>query len=493
VSLPQSKPSAAFGAASHPPEKKAVSGVERAVTNLICAWVVILPWLIGARFWWVQALSVVVGGFAFFLAVRSADNRRTLWRFPIFWLGLLFLGYIACQALNPWAAAVQRKPGINVWDVSLHSHLDWLPAGISADFTQMSTWRMLVYWAGPWLLVCAWWAAVRRRRSGQRLALIVFLNGIATALVVLIEGFHAPTKILGVYFDPAFDPNMTQELTTSAGFVNHNAAAAFLYLSLGAGLAVACRLQARAREEARDSGLTWVALMGCLMMVASFFTLGSRTGLVIACVLFVLGFGVMLAATLFSGGRSPGLWVGGLVILLAVGGLVAHELRGSNSSTLSRWQYLSDHPELDTRAVLRFESKRMLQPHFWLGWGAGSYRYTTPPYFYADNFFQSSKAIGGSYLWTDNAHCDWLQLPVEYGVLGAGLALAMLLYWYGYALWLARKLGAAGIVVLLATLGMLAHAAVDFPIFNAAVLALFSMLLASTVKTAELSDRRRAK
>ena len=467
------------------------------MTNLVCAWVVMIPWLMGGAFWWVQAISAVVGAVAFFLAVRPSDNRRTLWRFPIFWLGLLFLAYIVCSAMNPWGVAVQRvspKLGpINVWDVTVLPHVSWLPAGVSAVYAQMGTWRMLVYWTAPWLLVCAWWVAVRRRRSGHRLSLLIFLNGILTALVVLGESWHAPAKVLGIYMDPSVDPGMMPLLTTSAGFVNHDAAAAFLYLSLGAGLAVACRLQVQAREGARDSGLTWVALFGCLIIVASFFALGSRSGLVIAGVLFVLGFGIMLASSFFQGGRSPGLWLGGAVLLLAVGALLAYELRGSNSATLDRWQYLNSHPDIDVRGVLRFESERMMEPHFWLGWGAGSYRYDIPPYFYADNNFQSSQAYGGTSYWTDYAHCDWLQLPVEYGVIGASLALAMLLYWYGSALWFVRKLGSVGVVALLGTVGLLVHALVDFPIFNAAVLILFSLLLASTIKTGALSAHRRSK
>lgn len=352
---------------------------------------------------------------------------------------------------------------------------------------------MLVYWTSPWLLVCAWWAAVRRRRSGRRLALWVFLNGIATALVVLMQHVHPPAKVLGLYWNPAWDPTAMVQLTTSAAFVNHDAAAAFLYLSLGAGLAVACRLQTRASDETRDSGLAWIAVLGCLVILASFFALGSRAGLVIAGVLFGLGLGVMLAAALARGGRSPGVWLGGAVLVLALIGLISYELHGENSATLAREQYLHDHPEEDVRAVLRFESERMLQPHFWLGWGAGTYRYVIPPYFYADNEFQSSTTYGGSTVWTDYAHCDWLQLPVEYGVLGAGLALAMLFYWYGHALWLARTLGAAGVVTLLATTGLLAHSLVDFPLFNSAVLLLFSLLLASTVKTAALSSHRRVR
>ena len=476
------------------PEKPPIGGAERFVTNLICVWLVIMPWLIGGRFWWVQALTVVVGLVALTVAARSAEGRGMLWRFPVFWLGLLFLGYVACQALNPWGVAMQRAEGINVWDVTTRSHVEWLPSGVSADYLQMSSWRMFTYWLGPWLLACAWWAAVRRRRSGRRLALVVFGNGVATALVVLVEFFHHPAKILWVFTDSAIEPDVMSNLTSSAGFMNHNSAAAYLYLALAAGLAVACRLQARANEETRDSGLMWIPLLGCLVILASLFAVGSRAGLILGCAVFLVGFGLMLATSFFGAYRSPGLWVGGVVVLLATGALVAYELHGENSGTIQRAIYLKEHPETsDARANLRQVALHMMQAHPWLGWGAGSFRYESPQYFYIDRVFLSSTAIGGLSNWTDFVHCDWLQFPLDYGRIGAGFVLAMLLYGLGSALRHLRRLGLAGVAALLGVGAMLAHSAVDYPMFNAAVFALFSMLAVSTLKTVSLSSRRSGK
>ncbi len=472
-------------------EKGTVGRAERQVTNLICVWLVIMPWLVGARFWWVQALTAVIGLAALVVAVRSPEGRQTLLRFPVFWIGLLFVGYVACQALNPWGVATQRVPGINVWDVTTRDHVAWLPSGVIAVYAQMGTWRMFTYWLGPWLLVCAWWAAVRRRRSGHRFALIVFINGVATAAVVIFEFFHHPAKILGVYADPGFEPDIMAGLTSSAGFVNHNAAAAYLYLALAAGLGVACRLQARAAEEVRDSGVTWIPLLGCLVIVAGLFAVGSRTGLVLGCAIFLIGFGLMLAWSLFAVNRSPGLWVGGLILLVAAGGLAAYEFHSGNSGTLERWRYLNAHPEdQDVRAILRQESLHMMQAHPWLGWGAGTFRYVSPNYFYADQRFLSSSSIGGLSLWTDFAHCDWLQFPLEYGAIGGGLVLAMLIYGLGTALWHIRRLGLPGVMALLGAGAMLAHSAVDYPMFNAAVFALFALLVTTTLKTATLAVRR---
>ncbi len=467
---------------------KSSSGrVELAVTSLVTAWLVVLPWLMGGRFWWVQALGAIIGAVALGLATKSRENRRVLWRFPVFWLGLLFLGYIACQALNPWAVAVQRRADVLLWDMYLLGHVSWLPSGISGDYFEISTWRMFVYWLAPWLLVCAWWSAVKRRRSGRRLIFILFINGLLIAAVILVQKHHPPARFLWVYEDPSI-PSVLVD-TTSAGFVNRNQAAMFLYLSLGAGMAVAGRLLARARVEGRDTGLAWMALLGCLALVGVFFIVGSRAALVIAGVYFLSSLILLLAASLSGGGRLPGLWAGAAVLLLGLAGLFAYEIIGNHSWTLQREEYLQTLTRDDTRAILRQETLRMIQPRFWLGWGAGSYRYVSPDYFREDNYFTSSTSFGGLAYFTDFAHCDWLQFAMEFGVVGASLLLAILIYWLGYAMWLGRRLRAEGWVVLLAASALLVHATIDFPLYNAAVLALFCILVTSTVKTASLESR----
>jgi len=471
-------------------DRSPVGGAERKITNLICGWLVIMPWLIGGRFWWIHGISVLLGLGSLVAALRAPEGRRALLRFPVFWIGLLFLGYVACQAFNPWGIATQRAEGINVWDVTTRPHIEWLPSGISANYLQMSTWRMFTYWLGPWLLVCSWWAVVRRRRSGRRLALAVFINGVVTSLVIIFEFVHPPAKILWVYWDPAIDPNTMSNLTGSAGFMNHNSAAAYLYLALAAGLGMACRLQARADEEARDSGVAWIPLLGSLVIVAGLFLVGSRAGLVLGCAVFLAGFGLMLGRSLFSAHRSPGLWVGGLVLLIAAVGLGVYEFHGENSGTLERWRYLNAHPEdEDARAILRQEARHMMEAHPWLGWGAGSFRYASPDYLYADRHFLSSTAIGGLSHWTDFVHCDWLQFPLEYGAIGAGLVLALLIYGLGSALWRLRQLGVPGAVSLLGAGAMLVHSAVDYPMFNYAVFVLFAMSVTTVLKTASLSAR----
>lgn len=447
---------------------------------------VIQPWVMGGVFWWSEALNTLLGVAALTFALKSAENRRVLWRFPVFWLGLLFCGYILCQGLNAWGYTVQREPGVIMYDVYALPHLSWLPAGLRTNYFAPGTWRTLVYWLGPWLLVSAWWAAVRRRRTGRRLALAAFINGVVMAVVVIIERFHPPHAILWLYAFPGMYPSQTGY----GAFADHNKTAAFLYLAMGAGFAVACRLQERARERGRDDGLTWIALLGCMMILASFFSLGSRAGLAVASAVFAGGLMILLGAALRAHDRSPGLWMGSLVLLIAVAGWGLFEFCNRDTGTLFRIKYLQEHPEEDTRALLHRETRHMIAAHPWLGWGGGTYRYVSPNFFIEDYVFVDSRYDGGLSQRADWAHSDWLQYPMEFGFIGASLPLAILLYLFMRGLWLSRRLGAEGLVVLLACAGLLAHAAVDFPSYNAAVLLVFCLLLVSTVKTGELAAKR---
>ena len=131
----------------------------------------------------------------------------------------------------------------------------------------------------------------------------------------------------------------------------------------------------------------------------------------------------------------------------------------------------------------------MIKPRLWRGGARAvtgmSHRITSGE----DNYFTSSTNYGGLAFYSDYAHSDWLQFAMEFGVVGASLMLAILIYWFGYAVWLGRRLRAEGWVVLLAAAALLAHATIDFPLYNTAVLALFCVLVASTIKPASLESR----
>jgi hypothetical protein len=87
--------------------------------------VVFLPWAIGGMRPWSQIISLILGIIGLVVALiprrytpeQSGVNnfRLVMWprliRFPIFWIGLLLLGYVTTQTLNPAWAYFQSDRG----------------------------------------------------------------------------------------------------------------------------------------------------------------------------------------------------------------------------------------------------------------------------------------------------------------------------------------------------------------------------------------------
>ncbi len=471
------------------------SSIERTVTLLAGLWAVLLPWLIGGRLWWVQALGAGIGLLALMVAMASRANRHALVRFPVFWLGLIFLIYIAVQALNPWLAANPVKPGAGVWRLDDVAHVLWLPRGVQADFGEMNAWRDLINWAGPWLLVCAWWTAVRRRRAAWWLWGLTLFDGVLITVQSVVNIYRPNNKILWFYVEQGVndrDPHTWGAPYNHflSGFVSNNPAAAYLCLTLAAGLALALRVQARAREDGRDTGFGWVVLVGCVVVLAGIVISGSRGGLVLGAGIFAVGALALLRGVWREGGFSFGraLPAALLLLLVAVGGACLFSAVKPQAVV----RLLDTLPELqtDTRRQLWQVTVKMIQEQPWLGYGAGSYRYISPGFFFREKMFVDDNALGGVGQRANYAHSDWLQFPMEYGLLGASLLLGMLAYFLVKILTLSRWLGAPAELALVGAVGTLVHALFDFPLHNEAVLTLWAVLLISACKVGELNRLR---
>jgi len=473
----------------------AAARAEQVVTFLAVAWVTLLPWLIGGRLWWVQALGAGLGLLALLVALTVRANRRSLVRFPVFWLGLLFFAYVACQALNPWMGANLMESSVDVWAMDMLTHIDWLPRGVRADYFEMNAWRDLVNWAGPWALACAWWMAARRRRTTWWLWGITLFNGVLTSVEGVANIYRTNNKILWFYVEKGLndrDPRAWGAPLNHymGGFVSANPAAAFLCLSLAAGLALVLRVQAQAREDGRDTGFSWVLLVGCAVVLAGIVISGSRGGLVIGAMIFAAAVLSMVWAGWKGGGFSFGRLLPAAILLLLLAGGGAILFMGVKPKAVTK--LVDSLPELktDPRLQLWKVTVDMIREQPWLGYGAGSYRYISPGFFYREKMFFDPAALGWLSERANYAHSDWLQFPMEYGAIGAAFLLAMLLYWLVKIWLLAPWLSGATELALLGCGGTLLHATFDFPLHNVAVLTLWAVLLVSAVKAGELNRLR---
>jgi hypothetical protein len=156
-----------------------------------------------------------------------------LLKFPLFWLGLLLLAYIAIQALNPsWVWERNER----TWWLRRVNDIPWLPTSIDTPFERFNIWRQFIIYASAWLTLCTVWIGFTRRRSLQLLLTVL------TLLMVLFW----PWSVLAspVYF-PTWEwviwlNSQLKGATSFASFIYKNHAAAYLSLSRRRGTRLGC-------------------------------------------------------------------------------------------------------------------------------------------------------------------------------------------------------------------------------------------------------------
>jgi O-antigen ligase len=212
----------------------------------------------------------------------------------------------------------------------------------------------------------------------------------------------------------------------------------------------------------------------------------SRGGLVMGGVILLAGLGKLAWDNVRDQGFSLLGWLPGLAMVAAMVAVLACLFIVVKPKSIMRLVQDTTTQKDNGRLELWGPTVVMIQDRPWLGFGGGSYRYVSPFYFRAAGLFTNPDYLGGMDRRADHAHSDWLEFVEQYGAAGAIWPLLMLLYWAGYAIRQARWLGASGWMVLLGLALLVAHAAADFPFFCAPIPVLFTVLLFSTMKLAQL-------
>lgn len=422
-------------------------------------------------------IGVALAGI-FVAALRTPTSTRSaLLRFPPFWIGFALFGYIAVQSLNPWGLVVERDL---TWNIIPQDHISWLPAGLAAPFVGdndpggMNGWRQMLILSGPWMLLCALRIAVMRRRLFIRLTWVVCLNSLAVGAVGAVVASGKEFSFLGfkswfAYHAP-FGP-----------FIYKNHAGIYLYLSAALALTLTAHLIARKGDRADRGGPHLIAgLLFVMLCLAAATTLSVGA---------ILGAGVLLLA-------APALYFVDSKIRMALSPVPALMLLGcglivgyvATSSTgltalrqrIEKKQAYVAKSGTDDRAPIRRATLAQIKDgdaaKRLFGWGAGSYRWTSPPYFKQQPEFVDAK--GKLWARANFAHNDWLQALLEWGVLGSVLLVAGL----G---WLVRKLckawqrrSASQLALSVGLVVVLLHATLDFALYSTPLLALIALIAA---------------
>ena len=431
--------------------------------------------------WAIRGALVATGSAVsgmFIAALRAPTHARTvLLRFPPFWIGAALFGYIAVQSLNPWGLVVERDL---TWKIIPQDPVSWLPAGLDAPFIGdrdpggMNGWRQMLILSGPWMLLCALRLAVTRRRTLVALAWVVGLNALAVGFVGAVVASGKDFSFLG--FKTWFAHH-----APFGPFIYRNHAGIYLYLSAAVMLALTAYLIARKGDRADRGGPHLLAAILFVMLCLAAASTLSIGVIMVAAALLALAPALYFVDRQVRSALSPA----PAIMLLGCGALVVYVAASSTNldalrQRIEKKRDYVDQAGSDDRAPLRRATLAQIgdagAAKVLFGWGAGSYRWTSPPYLARQPEFVDAR--GRLWARANFAHCDWLQALLEWGFVGCvipAFALAWLVLKVRHA---CRRRSASLLALSAGLVVVLAHASLDFILYFTPVLTLVALMLA---------------
>jgi len=383
-----------------------------------------LPWALGTMHLWSQCTSLALAIVGFIVAaqprcyteaqtgteaVRVRPLQR-LWRFPLFWIGLLVLVYIATQGINP---AWRYRSNAAYWWIEPIKHLPWLPHGMDVPFRTAGPWRALIIHASLWLTICAVWIGLMRRLSFRLLFTLLVANGVLLAGLGLAQQL---THATGIFWSLKVN---SQSFVSSFIYRNHAGAYLNLVLALAAGLAWwhFNRADRRLAKSSPAGVFTFGAVVTGVMVLFSL----SRGATLTMITFIVLAGGAFGWAQLrrSDSGHSRIVLFGLLGLLLGFVAVGFQSLKAE--SVWKRFEGLIVDPVASAgdRLQAHAAATKMFAQQPVLGWGAGCFRFGFPGYIYrrADIYYAGPAQRK---LW-EHAHNDLLEYPIEFGLVGCAL------------------------------------------------------------------------
>lgn len=399
----------------------------------VTAHLIFLPWAIGTMWPWAQwtSLGLAAIGFVVVLIPRDYTEEHSdagsfrfragprLLRFPIFWIGLALLGYVALQGFNPaWVYTRESKE----WWMQRVAHIGWLPPGYEAPFRAWNPWRMLVIYASAWLMVCTIWVGFTRRRSLQFLLIALTINGLVLAVFGVLQRLSGATKIFG------FFPSPNPSFFASFVYKNHGGAYLLLALTMACGIAGWYYIRGLRRMEKSNPSAV-LAFVALCIAVGIFFSLARGATLTMAVLLLGCTAAIIVRQFLLPReSRKPLV----AVVLLIIFGIFAKigfdTMRGEDAWERLRVGITRKDDSLALREHATVAAIEMLKEHWIAGTGAGSFRFLFPIYQHRYPILIEGGTPGRRMFW-EHAHNDIVQIPIEFGASGMALLLAAFGYW----------------------------------------------------------------
>jgi len=464
-------------------------GAERGRALLIAANLIVAGWAFGAVQPDTRFLLAALNGATFVacllpwgrppgLAVLGgASPLRRLLRFPVFWLGLVMVGYVLLQAFHPEFRRVEEMRGSRLvwWLNRLPGTAGWDgPTSILAPAREGNVWTFLARYGGAWLLVCAAWVGLSRRSSVRLVLGLLAANFALYGLVTVLAELAGNGKVLWLREWSGGD--------FSGAFFYRNHGGAFLYLGVAVLLAGFLELRFRHQDPLRRSRFPPEArfpfLLGALLCAAAAILTTSRGATLTTFGLLGLLPFLFLLAGLWE--RPAGFWTEWLVLLLLPAGLILLTVYLAEGwQVFARLDSLQSVTGTDARLLGMGLSLEMWQSRPLFGYGADSYQQAVA--LFQDRVTELGLGTTGREVnrlrWVA-AHNDGLELLVQLGWVGALPVFASLLFWLGLFFRYLLRWTVPLLTVSAGLLLLLAHSGVELIFQSGTLLLTFSTLLA---------------
>jgi O-antigen ligase len=473
-----------------------------------------IAWAIGGmtRSPWPQFVSLGLAALGFLLSLinrhytaeyaREGEFKLVMWpklvRFPIFWLGLALMIYMAVQGFNPaWRYMTTYTVPLQLtsWWLTPIEYIPWLPSGIDAPITPyvethiweiMNTWRMMIIYAAPWLTVCSLWVGVTRRVTLVGLLGVIAVNGGLLALVGVLEKVTDARKILWLV------AARNNYFTASFPYKNHAGAYFNLVLAVAAALAFwhFTRTDRRSGRANPAPLHALCAVLAGLVVLLSLARVATILMVVFLAIMLVAG-GIWLARAGADHGSRAAAGLLGLLLAVFIGGGVLFLDKGRAMDKIELLAGSERKLSIEDRLDAQRATWDMIQDKWLTGRGAGGFRYYFPVYqqHYPSIYNLPDGRRRENSRW-EYAHNDYLQILAELGAVGGAIFVAGFGYWM---LTLFRH-GAHRrphlLILILGLLLLMANAWTDLPLYCPAVLILWCVLWALTARWAEFEDNR---
>jgi O-antigen ligase len=468
--------------------------LEKALVIVVGVHLCFLPWALGTMHVWSQLLSGAFAVTAFVLALwprnytsenaREGSFRLLMWprlrSFPLTWIGLLFLGYVAFQAANP-AWEFFRFPN-GSWTMRPLASIPWLPHGMRTPFSMMNPWRVLIIYSSAWFLMCALWVGITRRIALQTLVTIIVVNGTILAVFGLLQRLAGPRTMFWGLLD------RSGSFFATIIYKNHAGAYFNLVLGIAAAAFIYC-IARQARRMERSNPGPFFAFCCFILAFAVLLTYSRAASLLMGAFLVFcfFGFGRQL---FFAKDRVHNRWVMGLLgVVFAIFlllGVKALDLKTSADRVGTLFSANPDFSITSRQQVLQ-AGWNMAKQDLITGWGAGGFRFRFPSY--QQNFPGIWQQGGRRLLW-EQAHNDYIQTLIEFGVLGSGILVLGLIYCL-FKFGKHRGWSQLHAVTLLLGLAItLAHGWADFPFQNPAILLTWCGTFILLLRWIEIEDKK---